>query len=157
MGARSVVAKSRPTKTFKRGGGITEAEKDLVARFVQDQPRELTTSQVSGLARTLRRSREATKDLIEQAKERFVDSAQRYVDIHRQAVEEALTAGEFDTAMKGSQWYLEHVGVEGVGIIDKQKAPETGSKIAIGIKIGGVSEAATAITLPAVTVDPSDD
>lgn len=141
-----------PHKVGKRQGGVTKPEKDLVAAFVQDQPREITESQVNGLARTLRRSKDVTKRLIEDARERFVDSAGRYVDIHMQAAEAALVNGDaksLEVASKAAQWALTNIGAEGTRIVDKPSAETNTPKVLIGIKIGGVNSSA-----PVITVDP---
>jgi hypothetical protein len=101
----------------------------------------------------MRRSREAVKGMIDEAKENFVASAGRYVDIHRQATEAALADGDNEQALKGSQWALTNIGAEGSRIIDKQTEAPTGSRIMIGINVGGLNKQVTEIPL-AVAVEP---
>lgn len=138
----------RPAKVFKRRGALTNAEKDLVTQIVQDQPREMPSSQVAALARGLRRSKALIQQAVAEARDRFVEQAERYVDIHRSATENALADGDNKTAQAGAQWYLENVAGEGVRIIDKTKeeAPK-GTRIIIGLALGGLTQA----------VSPSDE
>ena len=139
------------TKRYKRKGGITEAEKSLVAQVVLDQPREMTPRQVNGLAVALRRSKEVVKGLVEEARENFVSAAPRYVDIHRQATEQALSYGSvagLDIAAKSSQWYLERVSEDGVHIVDKPESGPKGSRIMIGIKVGNIDAQVETIEIP---------
>lgn len=145
--------KRTPHKVFKRRGSVSNVERDFVTQFVQDQPRELSTRQVNALATVMRRSRETVKEVVAEARDRFVEQADRYVEIHRSAVESALEGGDNETALKGSQWYLEHVAAEGIRIVDKGGASgPTGSKIVIGVAIGGVG-ATGPIPIPAITVE----
>lgn len=148
------LAKKRPRKVFKRGGGITQPERDLVTQFVQDQPREVTPTQVRALARVLRRSQDTVKSLVEGAREHFIEQADRYVEVHRLAVEGALLDGDFQEARKGSEWYLEHVSGEGARIIDKQvDTGPAGTRIFVGLRIGGISESPQVIEMPAHAVE----
>ncbi len=134
--------KHRPAKVFKRQGKLSEAEVDLVTQLVQDQPREMPESQINALAKGLRRSRARIKEVVENARDRFVEQTDRYVDIHRQATEGALDTDDFKTAQLGAQWFLENVAAEGARMIDKAKveAPK-GTQIMIGIRMGGTTEA----------------
>lgn len=139
----------------KKAGIPTQAEKALVAQFVADQTCDVTPPQERALSRLLRRSPEATRKLIEEAKEQFVAAAPHYVTVHRQAVDMALANGDpksLDVAVRGSQWALESMGDDTVRIVDKQKAAATsGSKILIGVAVGGVDQPVASITLPALT------
>lgn len=148
MGARSVIT--------KRLGPVTDIEKDMVAKFVLDQPAAITPSQTNALARVLRRSKDVTKRLIEEAKDKLVDSTERYVDIHRQTVETALSNGDaksLEVALKGSQWAMEHISQDGTRVVDKAGSGggNSGTKVLIGVQIGGLREP-LAIDVP-VTVE----
>jgi hypothetical protein len=145
--------KSKPHQVFKRRGSITKVERDFVTQFVQDQPRELSSRQVSALSTVTRRSKAVIKTLIEEARDSFVEQADRYVQIHREAVEGALESGDHEQAIKGSQWYLEHVSSEGARIVDKAAAGPAGTKIMLGISLGGMS-ASTVDALQTVNVTP---
>jgi hypothetical protein len=157
-GARSVLPKPRPFKPLKRKGKATEAEKALVAQFVLDQPAAITPSQTTALARTLRRSKEATIALIEQAKENFQSDAERYVVIHKEAVEKALANGDsksLQVAVQGSEWALENLQAEGVSIVGKkQEVGSQAGKIMIGINIGGIRKSEETVDAVAVEVPP---
>lgn len=132
-GARSVI--------YKRPGPVTEAERDLVTKFVADQPAELTNTQVNALARVLRRTKETTKNIIADAKDRLIDNATFYVDVHKNAVAAAYasdTVAGQEQAIKGAQWALENISGEGARIIDAAAKGPQGSKVMIGIQMGGV-------------------
>lgn len=160
-GARSVVSRRPPEKIFeprsKRGGPVTQTERALVTKFVNDQPREMTTSQVNSLAKVLRRSREVVRSLVEDAREEFQASADFYVKAHKESVTKALLVtnkdGEhdpkaLDVAARSSQWALENLSAEGVRVVDKPTAGkgETGPRIMVGINVGGLNT-------PAVTIE----
>jgi hypothetical protein len=146
-GARSVIA--------KRAGPITDAEKDLVAKFVQDQPAEMTPAQTNALAKVLRRTKETTLNLIHEARERLVDNSKFYIDSHKVAVALAIqsdTVAGLEQAIKGSQWALENIAGEGVGILEKNNGTgSSGPRVMIGVNIGGMREP-TVIDLPAPVV-----
>ena len=127
-------------RPLKRMGVPTKADKALVAQVVLDQPAEITPAQITGLAKTLRRSKEAIKQMIEEARENFVVGAKRYVDIHRAATEAALADGDNEQALKGSQWALQNISAEGVRIVEKAVDGPVGTKIMVGIKLGGLSD-----------------
>ena len=140
----AVVLTDPPKKIFnpKRGGSPTKAEKELVAQFVLDQPAEVTPRQVNALAKVLRRSKELTKQLIEDAKDNFVESAGRYVEIHREAVEAALLNGDsksLEVAVKGSQWAIESLSSDGTRIVEQPNVDSGGVKVMVGIKLGGMN------------------
>lgn len=141
MGARETV---KPyIKKAKRLGPATKAEKEFVTGLILDQPQEITPAQERALATVLRRPRDTVKRIIEEARDSFVESAGRYVDIHRQVTEAGLRDGTpkgLEVAAKGAQWAIEHISSEGVRIIDKAVAESTGTKIMIGVKIGGMVE-----------------
>lgn len=142
MGTRSTIT---PPKVFKRKGGITDAEKNLVSQFVLDQPGELKPSQVTALAKTLNRSKEAVTRLIEEARENFLENANRYIEIHRCAVEDALADGTpkgLEQARLGAEWAIEHMSSGGVRIIETPEKAGTGSgvQILVGVRIGGLKD-----------------
>jgi hypothetical protein len=129
--------------TLKRAGAITEAERNFVAQLVLDQPRELTGSQIHGLTKVLRRSKEAVKSLIEDAQAKFRENAEFYVDAHRASVQRALASGTIaglEVAQKGSQWAIERTSADGARIIEKSNvdAGLTGPRVMIGIQVGGL-------------------
>ena len=124
----------------RRAGSTTKAEKELVARVVLDQPREVSPRQIHGLAIALRRPKEVIRALVEEAKEHFVANASDYVRIHKQATDQALENGENDIAAKAAQWAMEHLSAEGVRIVEPKADQAAGNRIQIGIKLGGIGE-----------------
>lgn len=169
-GARSVINRTAPPKIFepksKRGGSISKVEQNLIAQFVRDQPREVTTSQVTSLAKVLRRSKEVVKAAIEQARENFASEADFYVKSHKQSVERALAIqtkdGEhdpkaLDVAARASQWALENLSAEGQRVVDKPSAGkgDMGPKIMVGINLGGLNTPSSAVTGAVIDLSPS--
>jgi hypothetical protein len=164
-GARSVITRTAPPKIFepksKRGGAISKAEKHLIAQFVRDQPREVTTTQVNSLAKVLRRSKDAVKQMVVEARENFAAEADFYVTSHKKSVERALNVtnkeGEYDAkaldvAARASQWALENLSAEGQRVVDKPSAGkgDSGPRIMVGVSIGGLNTPAvvTAVETP---------
>jgi hypothetical protein len=150
----------RRRKLPKRTGIITKVEKDLIARVVADQSSEMTERQINALAVVTRRSKALVKKAVEEAHETFVDRSKRYVDIHLQAVEAGLNRGTdkgLEVAQKGSQWAIENISEQGARVIEKQaKDDNAGARIMIGVKIGGIDEAKTAIAVKAQDNGESD-
>jgi len=145
-------------QSLKRVGPLTVAEKNLVAQVVLDQPGELRPSQINGLARALRRSKEAVRSMIEEAQEAFRANASRYVEVHMKATEEALAHGSMDgkeIAMKGAQWAIERMSGEGARIIEPKvtDAGQGGPRVMIGIRVGGVD----ATKEPVIDVSATED
>lgn len=154
--ARPLVPKARK-RVFKRHGPVSQTEKEFVAQYVQDLPAPVTNAQTNALARTMRRSKEAVKTMIEEAKENFQSNAEFYVNAHKQAITSALADGDpkaLDAAIRGSQWAMENLGAEGVSIVNK-KQQDTGSgagKVLIGIKIGGMRADSPATVVEATQI-----
>lgn len=136
----------------KRSGALTKADKELVARVVLDHPCEVAPQQVNSLAKALRRSRTAIKQAVEEARENFVESAGRYVEIHRAATEQALSDGDNETALKGSQWAIAHISHDGARVVEKESSEPSGNRIMIGIRVGGVNQDAIALSVPSAPV-----
>jgi hypothetical protein len=141
----------KPTK-YKRKGGITKQEQALVTQFVKDQPTEITTGQIRGLAQTLRRTPDTVKVMILKAREQFVQSASDYVDIHKRATEGALESEDYETAAKASQWALSNLSAEGERLIERTEIEAQGTKIVIGVALGGTKEQNTTPVIDAVKV-----
>ena len=145
---------------MKRNGAVTKVEKDLIARVIADQSAEMTTSQVNALAIVTRRSRATIKKAVEEAHETFVDRSQRYVDIHLQTVEAGLSSGTdkgLEVAQRGSQWAIENISEGGARIVEKASKDEnTGARIMIGVRIGGIDESKTAIAVKAEDAGETD-
>lgn len=163
MSARAL-AQSQPKqkRKYRRMGGPSQAEKDMVAQFVMDQPKDLSRPQISALATVLNRTPAATKHLIEQAKDNFVAKAGRYVDIHLQTTEMALLNGDpksLEVAARASQWAIEKISGGGVAIVDKNPSEGAygGPRIMIGVKIGNADERVSTVSVDAVDASIEED
>lgn len=131
-------------KPSKRLGPPTTIEKALIAQVVADSPQEITERQVRGLAAATRRSPDAIRNMIVAARERFVERAQAYMDIHKAAVDMGLASETLEgakLAIQGSQWALEHMRAEGEAVIEPEVKQQAGGGIQIGIKVGGANPA----------------
>lgn len=135
----------QPSKTgaktrYKRTGKPTKPEKALVAAFIADQPMAVTEALVAPLSKVLRRSKDQTKQIIEDAKEALIDNTKRYVNIHMEATEAALVEGSpkaLDVATKAAQWALENIGEGGTKVVEAAPKGDSGTRVMIGIKVGG--------------------
>lgn len=136
MGTRQSIA--------RRAGPITIAEENLVTALVLDSPVELSSKQVNGLAKALRRPASTVRVIIEKAQTKFRSKAERYVDIHMEATEKALEQGtdkSLEVAAKAAQWALERMSGEGVAVLEPVKVDpkgNSGAKIIIGVRVGGM-------------------
>jgi hypothetical protein len=133
----------KPAAT-KRTGKVTEPEKALVKQFVLDHPGPLDKKQVKALATLTRRSVEQVQGVIEEAAVEFAEAAKDYVWIHKNATADAYSTGDFETAIKGSQWAMEKIGKGNARVIEPAKGASDGggTKILIGIKLGGMNPVA---------------
>jgi hypothetical protein len=133
-----------PQKIFGRMGPVTKGEKEFVAQFVQDMPGPISERQLGALSKTMRRSKEVLRQMIEEAAEQFQENARFYIDTHRQATQDALksdTMAGKDIAIKASQWAIENLSGGGARIVEKAASgAPTGTKITVGVKIGGLNE-----------------
>jgi hypothetical protein len=120
-------------------GPVTLHEKEAVASIVMDHPGPLSEIEAQALAVAFRRSPDTIKGLIDDARATFAAKAGRYVEIHAQATEDALKTGELDTALKGSQWAIERIAQDGSRVVDKTTDQTGGTKIILGISMGGIS------------------
>lgn len=141
----------KPKKPSHRYGPPTDAEHALVAAVVADQPATITPAQTKALGTVLRRTESAVEKMINKAREKFVLSAEQYVDLHKKATEKALAKGDLMVATKAAQWALANMSAEGVRVVDKPSADVGGSRINIGIRVGGVDA-----PMDAITVEPTE-
>jgi hypothetical protein len=90
---------------------------------------------------------------VKEARELLRQKAAEILEKHMAIIEEARQKGEFEAALKASQWLIEHMpNEEGSTVIDssaaKQKevvATNSGPIIQIGFKLGGMGEPALPI------------
>lgn len=124
-----------------RHSAISPQEKKIIALMLEDQPQDISKEQVEHLAVILRRNPETIKQLVLQARDQFIDNAKLYVEVHAKSVQSAYANGEFDTALRGSQWAMENLSSEGVGVIEaaNKAGPDSGPKVVIGVNLGGMT------------------
>ncbi len=162
MGARSFLPKQ-----YKRAGRTTKVEQELVKHVLQDSPAEITDKQITALAKTMRRSKEAVRTLVENARQDFAERADFYLDSHKAVVEKALDniddedqgAKYAEVAMKATQWAIESISIEGQRIVDKGATTNggggsTGINIMIGVKTDSKATA-TAVKVEATAPSKS--
>jgi len=130
-------------RSAKQSAHYSREETHFIEGIVQRAKGPISPDKVNQIARRLDRPARSVKDAIQKAREKFALRAERYVDIHLDAVESALQSGTDDAlevAMKGSQWAIEHIRSEGSGVIETLDKNDSGMKIMIGIKLGGMRE-----------------
>ena len=131
--------KRKKKSPVSRGGGrISKSDKVLVAQFVANNAGDVSPVQERALAKVIRRSTEYTKQLIDEAREKFIARASRYVDIHLATTEKALAGDDpksLEVAARASQWAIEHIGSDGARIVDKATTESSGAKIMIGVQL----------------------
>jgi hypothetical protein len=135
------MAKSSPKlpRVFnKRVGPLTKDEKGLVYQFLADQPHEVRSEDIKLLARLMHRQPNTIRLCITLARQNFASNALRYVEIHREATEKALAAGDYDTAAKACQWAMENISLEGERIVDKYTSANVAPKVYVGVCFGGM-------------------
>lgn len=152
--------KKRRNQPPRRSGSLSKAEKAVIAHVVTDSPAEITQRQVIALAQTLRRRPEAIRDAIVEARDNFNAEANFYVETHKKVVETAVANGDpksLEVARKGSAWALTNMSHEGKRVVDKPDVGPVGSKIVVGIAIGGIKqEGIQALPLIEATTTESD-
>lgn len=125
-------------------GPPSNQDRAIVEGIVANTAGGLQASDVRALAKVMRRSPDVVAGLIAEARDKFLGSAGRYVEIHRQAVEDALADGSaaaLEQAIKGSQWAIENLAAEGARIVDKpDKNSGAGVKIMVGVQLGGLQD-----------------
>lgn len=117
-----------------------QATEAIVAHSVGTAKRELTPHDIAALATVTHTSKDRIRELVKKAKETFAESALDYVNIHKSATEAALASGDLKVAVEASQWAIERASHDGVKIVEKDAASGTGTKIMIGIRLGGQRE-----------------
>lgn len=141
-----IKTKRRDGKVAQRKHGkVTKEEKAIVAEIVASQDGVVSSEQVTGLALTLNRTTEAIKTAIKEAQDKFLGRADRYLDLHLEAVEKAVGTNDpkgLDAAIKGSQWAIEHMSKDGQSIVEKKNTESSGVKVLIGVQVGGLNEPA---------------
>lgn len=95
---------------------------------------------------------------VKEAREALKDKALELHALYMSIITEAIAKSDLETAMKATQWLIEHMPAEdGVAMVDvsvdkpKQVEGKSGPSVNIGFALGGLGEART--LLPAVTID----
>jgi hypothetical protein len=171
MGARSILTnKEKDPVRVAQGKALAAASarwqaakdaraKAVLANALVENHGKLGPYQVGAIAKTLRRSRDAIKDLLEEAREELAAHAGEYVQSHIDVVRQALADGDpkaLEVAARASQWAMEKISFDGARIVDAQTVGTTGSPIMIGInfKLGG-RNASAAVDASAAVLPPS--
>jgi len=111
----------------------------MVAQFVLDKPREIKYGEIRQLAGLMKRSTEAIKSMIEDAKETLASHAPDYVQIHKDATQQALADKDYSTAARAAEWALENITHQGVSVIEAKDTRPQAPKVMVGINIGGLT------------------
>lgn len=86
---------------------------------------------------------------IQEAREIIRAGAVEYITMQKKIIEEALKAGDYETAAKANQWLIEHAPADSDGAriidqsVDKPKESDskpTGPQINIGFALGGLNQ-----------------
>ena len=129
-----------PLKPGSKARG-TISDDTVLDAFLLAQTGPVTKGQVGAMAKLLGRTPENIKKAMIRARHRFVSKAERYVELHGEATEEAMLRGDHEIVIKASQWAMTNLAAEGVRIIDKPEAgADHGTKVLIGVQIGGVDQ-----------------
>lgn len=129
----------------------------IVQHAVHAMGHEPTASDVRALAKVTHTAPDTIRDLIEEAKTRFVGSIIDYVDIHKTATQDALANGDNEVAIKAAQWAIEKTSHAGASVIERDKAkPDTGTKILIGIRLGGQRDTVEGAVIEEKTILDAD-
>jgi hypothetical protein len=137
-------------KQQKRKGRLMNSEIAVIEAALADSPTEASPALVQGLSMTLKRSKQAVKDAIDRARIKFAQQAEHYTEVHKQVVDTALLDGSakaLEQARLGAEWAMENISIEGTRIVDKpSKDVNTGLKVMVGVKIGGMKDGITVET-----------
>lgn len=132
-------------------GPVTTGEQALVTQFLADQPdQSLTPEQFKALCALVARRPDTVERMLERARQQLENDAEFYVQTHRTAVERAshgIERGDLAAAMKGAQWAMENIGRGKSRIVDPKKAEAAGggTKIMIGVRVGGDAPTVTTV------------
>jgi len=106
---------------------------------------------------------------VKEAREALASHALELLETHKKLILEAAMAGNYEAALKASQWLLEHMPrEEGTAIIDESAAKPKmvaegpkGPSIQIGVVLGGMNEkkqladkVKEIVDVPATKVEP---
>ena len=123
---------------------LSPAENAIIGEIVRDQPGQIVTlKQIEQTAELLRRDPKTIQTAISKARETLQNRADYYVDVHKQALDGALKAEDYDVARKGAMEMITALsGKDADGnverIIDRDESASQVPRISIGIALGGL-------------------
>jgi hypothetical protein len=147
---RAYAAKRAAESKKLRMGNMTNAEKAIVTKVVQNLPAAPTNPQVTALATILQRKPGSIRKTIAEARATFQQNAKEYVDIHMKSAR----SDDPDVARKAAQWAIEHMAHRDKAgnverIVEAPDAEDSRPDIRIGINLGGMPPRGTPIALDA--------
>lgn len=133
-------------KTYKKQGGASATEKAVVALVVANAGGELAPAQERALATTLKRTPAMVKALVAEARGTFVGRAMDYVNVHFEAMKQALENKDpksLAVAVKAAEWAIANINGDGSRVVDKASSEPQGQKIFIGVRVGNMDQKPT--------------
>lgn len=133
-------------RKFARVVKLTDMQKSAVTALVRENPGDVSEAQVKALARVCRFSPERMREVVDEARAKFLEDTPYMVQAHKQVIERSIerdTDKSLETARLGTEWHLSQASVDGHRIIESKDTVGSGLHIAIGVKIGGVNPDAT--------------
>lgn len=154
----------------ERAAAHLKSTTDLVQNLVDRKKGMVTVRDVKALAAVTGESPTRLQMILVEAKEKFAASAVDYVKMHKETTQAALTLGRgqeidgvliggdpkaLDVAMKASQWAIEKMSHKGERIIEKDVVKEgnSGTKIMIGLQLGGKNPSFIEVDPPPTPVE----
>ena len=137
-------ARRKAREKSRRRGKLSRIEKIMVGEIIKDAPNDQPSDkQIEATAVALRRSPETIRSTIAAAREKLQANALRYVDLHNDALMQAMMCNDTDVARKGAQWAIENISSRDADgkverIVEKTEASSTLPSIRIGIALGGL-------------------
>jgi len=116
---------------------------------------KIPASTEKALAGELGITRQQVKLLIERARLNLAARAEHYVAAHYESVRLGLAAGDsrgLRVAAQASQWALERIVEDGKRVVEAPQQGPAGSKVIVGIAIGGAAKPE-----PVIDVEAEDD
>lgn len=153
LGARSFVESNLPANRSKGNPdiGTVSAEhwakkkarqQSIVDQIVKETGNgPISAVKVGLIARTLGRSKDVVKEMIDQARLNLADDAVDYVDMHKAATQMALANGDaksLEVATRAAQWAMKNTSLEGKHVVEQAQQVSSGTVINIGVKLGGL-------------------
>ena len=129
-----------------RGGSLDASEKSSIAEILQG---EIVPAQIDALAIAMRREPGTIEKYVLAAKDKFLQNASKYADIHAEVATRALAEGSpkgLDVARKASEFAMVNTSTKDsagkeIRIIDSPGVSSSAPVIKIGIALGGLPSA----------------